>query len=364
MKNLKLKSTTNIRSNNLVLVLIISALLIFGLVMVYDSSVAISFRDYKDSYFFIRQQIMWVVIGIAATVFFVNFDYHLLRKFAFPLLLLSLFLLIAVFIPKLGVSGGGAHRWLNLGFITIQPAEIIKLTGVIYLASIFEKQKKILPLILLILFITLITAILQKDLGSTTVFVLTAVCMYFASGGLLRHFLVFIPISIIGFLALAFSSAYRQKRILAFLNPFSDTQGFTYHISQVLLALGSGGFLGLGLGQSIQKFEYVPEVTTDSIFAVIGEELGFMGSLILISLFITLVIKGLQIAQRCDDKFGQILAVGLTSWLGIQTVINLSSMVALVPLTGVPLPFISYGGSALVANLTAIGILLNISKQS
>ena len=148
------------------------------------------------------------------------------------------------------------------------------------------------------------------------------------------------------------------------MDPFSDVQGFSYHISQVLIALGSGGLLGLGLGHSRQKFEYIPQVSTDSIFGIVGEELGFLGSSLLIILFATVIIRGFKIAQNCQDNFGQILALGLTSWLGIQVVINISSMIALLPLTGVPLPFISYGGSALVANLTAVGILLNISKQT
>ena len=150
--------------------------------------------------------------------------------------------------------------------------------------------------------------------------------------------------------------------MLAFFDPFSDTQGVTYHISQVLIALGSGGITGLGLGQSRQKF-YIPEITTDSIFAVIGEELGFLGGLFLITLFSVLIYRGFKIAENCTDRFGQILAGGITSWLGIQAIINLGAMVSLLPLTGVPLPFISYGGSALVANLTAVGILLNISKK-
>lgn len=346
------------------LLIIVAILIIFGLIMVYDASFIQALKDFKDGYYYIRQQMIWVLIGVFLMIFFANFDYTRFRTIASYLLFFSLLLLMAVFIPGFGIAGGGAHRWLKIGPLTLQPAEIIKLTGVIFLAKIFEKKTKLLPLVLLVGFVTFITAVLQKDLGSSIVFIATTMLLYFASGGEIWHFLVSVPFGIGGLLLLIITSGYRSKRILAFLDPFSDPQGFTYHISQVLIALGSGGILGLGLGHSRQKFEYIPEVSTDSIFGIIGEELGFLGSVFLIILFIFLLYRGFKIAQNSEDPFGKILALGLTSWLGIQVVINLSSMTALLPLTGVPLPFISYGGSALVANLTAVGILLNISKQS
>ncbi len=349
---------------DLQLLFIVMALVTFGLIMVYDSSVVQALTDFKDSYYYIRQQLIWVGLGGIMAFLLANYDYRKLKILAIPLLLFSFLLLIAVFIPGLGVEGGGAHRWLKLGFATIQPAEILKLTSVIYLATIFEKKTRLGPFLLLIGAVTIITAILQKDLGTSIVFVLTSAIIYFISGGSIIHFLLAIPPAVVAFFTLVITSEYRSKRVLAFLDPFSDSQGFTYHISQVLIALGSGGLFGLGLGQSRQKFEYIPEVSTDSIFGVIGEELGFFGGVILISLFILLIFRGIKIAQTAEDSFGKILAMGLTSWLGIQAIINLSSMVALMPLTGVPLPFISYGGSALVANLMAIGILLNISKNS
>ncbi len=339
-------------------------LVAFGLVMVYDASVIQALQDYKDSYYYIRQQLVWVVLGVVSMLFFANFNFRNLQKFAIPILFGSMILLIAVFIPGLGVSGGGAHRWLKLGLVTIQPAEIIKLTSVIYLAAVFEKKARVVPFLILLGVVGLILAVLQKDLGSSIVFAVTAIITYFIAGGSLLHFLIAIPAGVLAFVALVATSSYRSKRILAFLDPFSDTQGFTYHISQVLIALGSGGLFGLGLGQSRQKFEYIPEVSTDSIFGIVGEELGFLGGILIISLFALALVRGFKIANECDDNFGKILAVGLTSWLGIQAVVNLSSMVALLPLTGVPLPFISYGGSALLANMTAVGILLNISKKN
>lgn len=364
MRNLKSALQLQEKGIDSPLLISILILVIFGLIMVYDASVVQGLKDFKDSYYYIRQQLIWVSLGFASMFFFTRFDYKNFKKFSFPLILSSFLLLIAVFIPGLGISGGGAHRWLRLGPITIQPAEIIKLASVIYLSAVFEKRVRFLPFFILGLGVTLVTAVLQKDLGSTIVFLATISILYFASGASFWQFLVSIPFAIVSLVVLIFTSNYRSRRVLAFLDPFSDPQGFTYHISQVLIALGSGGIFGLGLGHSRQKFEYIPEVTTDSIFGIIGEELGFVGTSLVILLFIILILRGFRIAQNCSDNFGKILALGITSWLGIQAVTNLSSMTALLPLTGVPLPFISYGGSALVANLTAVGILLNISKQN
>lgn len=349
---------------DLPLLLVTLGLVVFGLLMVYDASAIAALRDFKDSLYFIRQQLIWAVIGIFFMLFFASFDYRKFRSLATPLLGISFILLIAVFIPGLGISGGGAHRWLKIAGITMQPAEIIKMTVVIFLAALFEKRVRLAPFLIIIIAVSAVMAILQKDLGSTIVFAATAATVYFAAGGSIWHFILSIPAAALSLFLLIFTSGYRSRRILAFLDPFSDTQGFTYHISQVLIALGSGGLFGLGLGHSRQKFSYIPEVNTDSIFAIIGEEMGFFGGIVLIALFAVLLVRGFQIAKTCEDPFGKILALGLTAWLGIQIIVNLSSMTALLPLTGVPLPFISYGGSALVANLVAVGILLNISRQT
>jgi cell division protein FtsW len=348
---------------DLPLLIVVITLVIFGAVLVYDASSVHAYRDFGDSYYYIRAQLIWIVLGSVAALFFANFNYLLLKKFAWPGFLTSIILLLAVFIPGFGTSAGGAHRWLSLGFITIQPAEIMKLSTVLWLATIFEKKAGLKPLLILLAIGGLLLGVLQKDLGSAVVFVAISIILYIVADGSLWQILLAIPLGVVSFAVLILTSSYRQKRILAFLDPFSDPQGFTYHISQVLIGLGSGGFLGLGLGQSRQKF-YIPEVTTDSIFAIIGEEFGFIGSLVLISLFAFLIIRGLKIAQSCEDRFGRILAAGITTWLGVQAIINLGAMVALFPLTGVPLPFISYGGSALVVNLAAVGILLNISRRN
>ncbi len=352
------------KSVDLPLVICVVVLTLLGLLMVFDVSVPQALKDFSDGNYYIKQQLLWAFFGTLLAFFFTNFDYHFFKRISSILFFASFAMLVAVFIPGLGISAGGAHRWLNLGFITIQPAEIIKLTGVIFLSSIFEKSARFIPFLVTAAAVTLVTAIWQKDLGSATVFVIVSAALYFLSGGPKLHFLIAAPLGILTFAVLVLTSGYRKSRILAFLDPFSDPQGFTYHILQILIALGTGGIFGVGLGQSRQKFEYIPEVTTDSIFAIIGEQFGFLGSTLVIGLFIFLILRGFKIAQSTEDNFGRILALGITVWLGVQAVINLFSMVALVPLTGVPLPFISYGGSALVANLIAIGILLNISKST
>lgn len=337
---------------------------VFGLLMVYDSSQFKAFQDFGDKYYFIRQQVIWVVIGFLSLGFFTFFDYHRLQKFSTLFFLFSILLLILVFVPGLGVLAGGAHRWLRIFGFTLQPAEIIKLSSVLFFASLLQKKGKSLTFLFFTGLIGTIIGVFQKDLGSAVVFSILALGVYFAAEAPLLHFLSFAFLGMMGFIGFILTSAYRKQRVLAFLDPFADPQGYSYHISQVLIALGSGGLFGLGIGQSKQKYAYIPEVTTDSIFSVVGEELGFLGGIVVISLFGFLVLRGFAIAQSAPDTFGRLLASGLTVWLGAQAIINLAAMVSLVPLTGVPLPFISYGGSALLANLVSVGILLNISKAS
>lgn len=340
------------------------SLTLLGLLMVYDASQFEAFQTLGDKYYYIKQQTISFILGLVFLGFFSIFDYHKLSKFANIFLILALVLLILVFIPGLGVSAYGAHRWLKIVGFTIQPAEIVKLASIIFLATTFSKKIHLLPFLLLIGFVTMIVGVFQKDLGSAIVFAVIAFTIYFIAGAPLKYFLALGALGVVAVLGLVVSAPYRIKRILAFLDPFADPQGFSYHISQILIAIGSGGLFGLGIGQSRQKFAYIPEVTTDSIFSIVGEEFGFMGGLFLISLFAIIAIRGFKIAQETSDNFGKLISIGLTLWLGAQAAVNLAAMVSLMPLTGVPLPFISFGGSALVVNLVAVGILLNISKQT
>ncbi len=337
-------------------------LTLFGLLMVYDSSQFEAFRDFGDKYYYIKKQISWVMPGIAALLAAGMIDYHYWKRVSLPLLLFSVLMLLLVFIPHFGVSAYGAHRWLSILGFTVQPAEIIKLTSVIFLAALLEQKVKAKQFLLLVLVVSIIVGLLQKDLGSAIIFNIIAFSIYFGAGAPLRYIAGLAILGAVGAFGFVIAAPYRVRRILAFLDPFYDPQGYSYHISQVLIALGSGGWFGLGVGQSRQKFAYIPEVTTDSIFAIIGEEFGFVGSLVLILMFVYLLKKCFAIAMNAPDSFGKLLGLGLTVWLASQAAINLAAMVALMPLTGVPLPFISYGGSALLANLFAVGILLNISR--
>lgn len=348
---------------DLILLAAISALVLFGLLMVYNASPVTSLRDFNDPLFLIRQQVFWVVIGLIFGVIVYKVPYTFWKKVSPFLIIIAVVLLLAVFIPALGVTAYGAQRWLNLGIISIQPAEFAKLSYIIYLSAILSKKVK-LSSFLIVSALLLAIILAQKDLGTSVILILIGLTIYFVSGAAWIQFLLLVPM--VAFLGSVFIliSGYRRARFLAFLDPKIDPQGISYHINQVLIAIGSGGIFGVGLGQSRQKYGYIPEVTTDSIFAVIGNELGFFGSLIFISIFLVIIYRGFKIATASPDKFGFLVAVGLTTWIGFQTFVNLSGLVALLPLTGVPLPFISYGGSSLVATLIAAAILLNISRYT
>lgn len=346
------------------LLVIIGIFSLFGILMVYDSSVAIAIRDFADQYHFVKEQFRWLIIGWFVCGFCALFDYHKWYKLALPLLGIMVALLIAVFLPGIGVRALGANRWINLGFFILQPAELAKFSIVVYLAAWFsvkEKGRFLAFLLLIAMVIGLI--IIEPDMGTAAIVLAIALSLYFFSGAPLWHFGTLLPILAVGLIGLAIVSPYRMQRLTSFLNREHDPLGASYQIRQVLLSLGSGGVFGLGLGQSRQKYEYLPEANTDAIFAIIGEELGFIGALSVIGLYAGLLWRGFRIAKEAPDRFGQLLAAGVTAWIGIQTLLNLSAMVALLPLTGIPLPLISYGGSSLVSVLAGLGILLNVSRQ-
>jgi len=336
---------------------------LFGLLMVYNSSAAMAIRDFGNQYYYLQEQAKWLVLGFVICIIFSCIDYRLWKRIAFPVMIGTILLLCIVLIPGIGIKALGAKRWINLGFFVLQPAEFAKLSLVMYLSVWLTSARgqRLVPFLMLLgVFIALV--MLEPDLGTAMIITLTSLAMFFYSGAAIQHFLLMLPIIGIGAIFLAVFSPYRFKRLLTFLNPENDPLGASYHIRQAIIAIGSGGLFGLGLGQSRQKYEYLPEANTDSIFAIIGEEVGFIGCIILIAVYLFLLWRGFRIARRIEDPFGRNLAFGITTWLGIQTLINISAMVALIPLTGVPLPFISYGGSSLVIIFAACGILVNISR--
>ena len=333
--------------------------------MIYDASSFVAFRDFSDKYHYIKGQIFWVVLGFMSLAFFSYFDYRKLYNLSLPILLFGLVLLILVFIPGVGVYLLGAKRWINTGFFLFQPAEFIKLALAIYLASwLSGKEKGRLGAFLLLLGLIVLLVILQPDMGTAVVILLEALIVYFLSGGNLLYFAGIIPaVLAIGFILIKISP-YRLKRLESFFNINQSIESSSYHVKQILIALGSGGIFGVGLGNSLQKYSYLPETTTDSIFAIIAEELGFIGSTFIIIIFAAVIWRGFLIATKARDNFGKLLAGGITAFLAVQIIINLSAQTVLLPLTGIPLPFISYGGSALIVDLYSVGILLNISKKS
>lgn len=347
------------------LVGIVLSLSLFGVLMVYDSSVAIAIRDFGNQYYYAREQLKWLGIGILAMVVLSRINYHKWYALALPALLGTMGLLIAVFLPGLGIRALGAHRWLNFGIFVLQPAELVKLVLVVYLAAWFSaREKGRFGAFLMLTGIIFGLVILEPDLGTGVIIAMSALIMYFLSGAPLKHFAFLVPIVAIGIILLAISSPYRFARLTTYLNPESDPLGASYQIRQVLLSLGSGGLTGIGIGKSRQKYEYLPEANTDSIFAIIGEETGYMGALLVIGAFACLVWRGFRVAARAPDPFGKLLAGGITSWIGVQSFLNIGANVAIIPLTGIPLPFISYGGSSFVILLAATGIMMNVSRQN
>jgi cell division protein FtsW len=349
------------KRGDIVLLALVAIITLFGLVMVYNASVLEAFTLFRDKYYFLKQQSLWLVLGWSALAVASIMPLNLLKKISPLALIVALVLLVIVLIPGIGSESLGARRWLNIGGFNLQPTELAKLSLLIYLAAWLEKNRPFWQFgLILALFLGLI--MLQPDLGTALVLVTAAVLVFYISGAPLKVLLLLTVVGLTAGFGLIMSSDYRRERLMTFLNPMHDPLGSSYHIRQALIAIGSGGFWGLGLGESRQKYQFLPEVTTDSIFAVIAEEIGFVGGGLLIVALLVVIAHGMNIARLAPDRFSGLLAAGITSWLAVQMFINLAAMLAILPLTGVPLPFISYGGSSLIVSLTGIGLLVNISR--
>ena len=356
-----------------VIVVIVWILVLFGLIVLLSASPVLSYKRFGSTYHvFWHQFLFGVVPGLIGFYIFSRINFNLIKKFAFLMLVVSIVLLILVFIPGLGTDmGKDAKSWINVFGFSLQPSEVVKLTFLIYLASWLESMghrvkdlnEGFLPFLFLLGIISALV-LLQPDLGTLSIIFIIAFCGYFAGGGNIKHMLaLFVSVAILFFIAIKMSS-YRAARLLVFLHPNTDTKGIGYHLNQALIAIGSGGIIGVGLGQSRQKYGYVPEVSGDSIFAVMAEETGFVICLIYLFLLFLLIYHGFKVSKNIKSTYGKVLSAGIISWLGFQSLLNISSMIGLSPMTGVPLPFISYGGTAMVMNLVAVGILVNISKYT
>ncbi len=359
----------NVHRADSIFLLIVFSLVVFGLIVLSSASTVIGHQEFGDSAYFLKRQFLSVLIGVLLFAITYRLDYRVWRKFAFPFLIISMALLVAVFVPGIGLKLLGAQRWINVGLFTFQPAEIVKLTFLVYLARWLEDRGRVMtdrayglwPFLLLVGAIAFLV-MKQPDVGTMVIIGIIALSSYWVAGAPFKDIALILLLAA-GFFALVVQTAsYRAARFLVFLNPQYDPQGVGYHINQALLAIGSGGLFGLGLGHSRQKFNYLPEAQGDSIFAVVAEELGFFIVLALLVLFVAFMLRGYRIARQAPDSFGKVLAAGITTWLGFQALINVAALSGIIPLTGVPLPFISYGGTAMMSSLAAVGILANISR--
>lgn len=335
-----------------------------GLFFIFEASSVSAFRTLGDSFYFLKQQLIWFVLGVGAMGALSLFDYRKLYYVSFPFLLVTIFFLIIVLIPGIGVNAGGARRWISLGPVGFQPSEVAKFSAILYLSSwfLYKERQRFWSFLLLLSFIIGLVMI-QPDLGTSIIIFLLFISIYFFSGESLIHLLMLIPFAGGAGLLLVLTSPYRLKRLTAFLNPEADPGGIGYHIRQISISLASGGLLGRGLSSSRQKYQFLPEAHTDSIFAIIGEEVGFMGSLLLILLYIFLLYLLFKVAVNAKDRYGRLLAGSIWSLLALQVIINLGAMVSLIPLTGVPLPFISYGGSSLLIIFSLMGIVISVARR-
>lgn len=358
-------------SSHLGLFLITLALISIGIIMVYSASAILSLERYNDPYFFLKRQLAWVFLGLVGLLFATRINYRALPKLLKPALFLTLCLLILVLFPQFGKEIAGARRWLRIGDFTLQPSELAKLILILYMADALSRKKEKIknftygflpPLIILGAIFILI--LLQPDLGTALIILVVILGMLFVSGVRLKHLFSLFLIALPSIWLLINKVGYRKRRILAFLDPWGDPQGYGFQIIQSLLALGSGGIFGRGLGEGTQKLFYLPAPHTDFIFAILGEELGFLGGIAVIILFGAFIYSGARIARRAPDLFGSLLALGITTWIGLQAMINIGVATGTLPTKGIPLPFISFGGSSLIFSLIGVGILMSISLRS
>ena len=353
------------------LLIVICLLLFFGLLFLSSASAPFAFYKHnQETYYFLKQQIFHGLIpGLIIFYIALRIDFIKYKKYYPYFLIATIILLITVFIPGLKTDYGQANSWIYIGTVSFQTSELAKLTLIIFLAGWFNDSIQnfkywktgLLPFSLLLLSISILLA-LQPDFGTLIIFSLIALTMYFAIGAPLKHLGIIISTGLLGLLIAIKAAPYRLARFKVFFNPEIDPQGMSWQIKQALIAVGSGHWFGLGIGQSRQKFRYLPEPAGDSIFAIIAEEIGFIFTLLFLSLFIFLTIRAFKIIRNIDDNFAKLVALGIITWLVLQTFINIASIIGLLPLTGIPLPFVSLGGSNLIVILLSMGILANISK--
>lgn len=360
------------RLGNPFALLIVTSLvmLVIGLVMILSASSVEAFQRYGSSFFHFNRQVFGTVLGVVVMLVLARVDHKKLRMLAQPLMVVSIVLLVAVLIPSVGVTRGGSSRWLVVGPFTLQPSELAKLALVLFTAHILERKGKkiadfkelMLPVFACLGLVSLLI-MAQPDLGTTLVCAATVLVIVYLAGARTKHLLLLGAGGMLLTLGLIMGEGYRRARLFSFLDPWADPLNTGYQTIQGQIALGSGGLFGLGLGASRQKWSYVPNAHTDFIFAILGEELGLFGTVFILALFAFFIYLGVRIARKAKDRFGFLVAGGITGWIGVQALINMGAVTGILPITGVPLPLISFGGSSLVFTMAAIGILLSIARS-
>lgn len=351
------------------LLVIAGLLTAIGIVMVFSASSAVAYTQYHDPAYYLKREFVWAAIGLVALFIALRIDYTKLRPAAPWIFGIAVLLLAAVLLPHVGSVEGGARRWISLRYLSFEPSEFAKLALLLFMAALLSARpdgarsfKQVGFPLLLWVGICFALVMREPDLGTATIFLLSAFVMLFVGGARLTHLAIEVAVAVPALLAFIYASPYRRDRFLAFLHPFKDPLRSGYHIIQSLYALGSGGMFGLGLGQSRQKFGYLPAQHTDFIFSIIGEELGFVGAAAVLALFLAFAYRGIRIAMKAEDRFGFYLAIGITASIALQAFINVGVVTSSWPVTGVPLPFISYGGTSLATTLFAVGLLASVSR--
>lgn len=361
-----------INNRGLIATLVVAALGLtaVGLIMVLSASSVSGYLLYGSSFSLFQRQFIYAAVGLVGMVLAAKTPYQVWQRLSYPLLAITIGLLVFVLHPAIGHSAGGSSRWIQLGPVNLQPSEFAKLATVAFAATVLSKKwKKIDDLgtwavpLLVPLGIVALLIMLQPDLGTTIVIAGITFTLLFVAGIRMRHLWAGIIGSGMLGMVLIMSAGYRRERFFSFLDPWSDPQGSGYQVIQSLIGLASGGFTGVGLGASRQKWMYLPNAHTDFIFSILGEETGLVGEIVVLVMFGVLFFAGIKIASRAPDTFGRLLGAGIIGWLGLQSIVNLGAVTGVLPITGVPLPLVSFGGSSLVICLTAIGILVSIARS-
>jgi len=346
-------------------------LLSAGVVMVYSASAIVAADRFHDPYFFLKRQLFWALLGSSAMLVAIRVDYRKLERFVLPALIVAGVLLVLVLVPPIGQAINGTRRWIRLGAVSFQPVELAKLALVFYLAAFVARRQEVLgevrrglvpPLLVAGAFAGLV--FVQPDLGNCLTLIALTFGLLYLAGAPVRHLLWALAPALPLLAVAIYAAPYRLRRMTAFWDPWSDPRGSGFQIIQSWLAFGNGGLIGQGIGGSRQKLFYLPEAHTDFIFAVVGEELGFAGAALFVALFAVLIWRGLRIGLRTAEPFGAYLALGITLLIATQTLVNLGVVTGLLPTKGLPLPFVSFGGSALLMTMVSTGVLLNISQHA